>query len=226
MADKKHTQDPLDLEEAVSASEAFIIKYKNPFLIGIAAIVIVVVGFLGYKNFISEPRENKATEALFKGEQYFNASNYEVALNGDSIGYEGFLKVADEFSGTESGNLANAYAGICYAQLGEYENALKYLDKFSADDQLISPAILGTMGNCYAKLGNLDKAVSLLKEAANEADNNSLSPVFLQQAGEILLSQGKGEEAAKVFTTIKEKYFRSIQSMEVEKFIEKANLLK
>ena len=29
MAEKKHTQDPLDLEEAVSASEAFIIKYKE-----------------------------------------------------------------------------------------------------------------------------------------------------------------------------------------------------
>ena len=55
MAEKKHTQDPLDLEEAVSASEAFIIKYKNKFLAGIAAIVIVVAGVLGYQHFISEP---------------------------------------------------------------------------------------------------------------------------------------------------------------------------
>lgn len=62
-------------------------------------------------------------------------------MNGDSIGYKGFLKVADEFSGTAAGNLANAYAGICYAQLGKYEDAVKYLDKFSAKDQLVSPAI-------------------------------------------------------------------------------------
>ena len=55
MANQKHTQDPLDLDEAMSASEAFIIKYKNKFLIGIAAIVIVVGGILGYKHFISEP---------------------------------------------------------------------------------------------------------------------------------------------------------------------------
>ena len=224
MADKKHTQDPLDLEEAVSASEAFIIKYKNPFLIGIAAIVIVVVGFLGYKNFISEPHENKATEALFKGEQYFNASNYEVALNGDSIGYEGFLKVADEFSGTESGNLANAYAGICYAQLGEYENALKYLDKFSADDQLISPAILGTMGNCYAQLNQLDKAAATLVKAANKADSHALSPIYLIQAGQIYEKLGKNSEAVSAYTTVKEKYFNSYQAMEIDKYIERASI--
>ena len=54
MADKKQTQDPLDLEVAMSASEAFIIKYKNKFLTGIAAIVIVVGGVLGYQHFISE----------------------------------------------------------------------------------------------------------------------------------------------------------------------------
>ena len=87
MANQKHTQDPLDLDEAMSASEAFIIKYKNKCLIGIAAIVIVVGGFLGYKNFISEPNEIKAAEALFKGEQYFGNSSYEIALNGDSLGY-------------------------------------------------------------------------------------------------------------------------------------------
>ena len=33
------------------------------------------------------------------------------------------------------------------------EEAVKYLNKFSADDQLVSPALLGTMGNCYGPYG-------------------------------------------------------------------------
>lgn len=224
MADKKHTQDPLDLEQAVSASEAFIIKYKNPFLITIAAIVVIVVAFLGYKNFISEPNENKATEALFRGEQYFGASNYEVALNGDSLGYEGFLNIADKFSGTASGNLANAYAGICYSQMGEYEKALKYLDKFSADDQLISPAILGTMGNCYAQMGELDKAAATLVKAATKADSHALSPIYLIQAGQIYEKLGKSSEAINAYTLVKEKYYNSYQAMDIDKYIERANI--
>ena len=119
MAEQKHIQDPLDLDQAMSSSEAFIIKYKNKFLAGIAAIVIVVGGVLGYQHFLSEPNEKKASEALFRGEQYFMADNYEFALNGDSLGFEGLLNVANEFGGTAAGKLANAYACICYAQLGQ-----------------------------------------------------------------------------------------------------------
>ena len=224
MAEKKHTQDPLDLEEAMSSSEAFIIKYKNKFLAGIAAIVIVVGGVWGYQHFISEPNEKKASEALFRGEQYFIADNYELALNGDSLGYEGFLKVADQFSGTNAGKLANAYAGICYAQLGEYENAVKYLDKFNANDQLVSPALMGTMGNCYAQLGQLEKAAATLVKAADKANSHALSPIYLIQAGQIYEKLGKKSEAVSAYQTIKNKYFNSYQAMEIDKYIERASV--
>ena len=224
MAEKKHTQDPLDLEEAMSSSEAFIIKYKNKFLAGIAAIVIVVGGVWGYQHFISEPNEKKASEALFRGEQYFIADNYELALNGDSLGYEGFLKVTDQFSGTNAGKLANAYAGICYAQLGEYENAVKYLDKFNANDQLVSPALMGTMGNCYAQLGQLEKAAATLVKAADKANSHALSPIYLIQAGQIYEKLGKKSEAVSAYQTIKNKYFNSYQAMEIDKYIERASV--
>ena len=42
MAEQKHTQDPLDMEEALSTSEAFLIKYKGRILGTIAAVVIII----------------------------------------------------------------------------------------------------------------------------------------------------------------------------------------
>ena len=224
MAQKNQTPDPLDLDQAMSSSEAFIIKYKNKFLAGIAAIVIVVGGVLGYQHFISEPNEKKASEALFRGEQYFMADNYEFALNGDSLGYEGFVKVANEFGGTDAGKLANAYAGICYAQLGQYENAVKFLDKFSANDQLVTPALMATMGNCYAQLGQLDKAAATLVKAADKANSHALSPIYLIQAGQIYEKLGKNSEAIGAYKTVKEKYFNSYQAMEIDKYIERASI--
>ena len=134
MTEHKHTNEPLNVDEELSTSEEFLIKNKNVLLGAVVALVVIVGGFLGYKHFISEPNELKASEAIFKGEQYFGADNFEVALKGDSLGYAGFVKLADEFSGTDAGNLANAYAGLCYAQLGKYEDAIKYLHKFSGDD--------------------------------------------------------------------------------------------
>ena len=198
MAEQKNQNEHLNVEDALTQSEAFLVKYKNAIIGGVVAVIIIVAGFIMYKNLYAEPREEKAQAALFKGQEYFEQDAYEQALNGDSIGYVGFLKVADEYSGTKAANLAKAYAGICYAQLGKYDEAVKMLDGFNGNDQMVAPAILGATGNCYAQLGQLDKAASTLISAADKADNNSLSPIFLMQAGEILVKQGKYDEAVKM----------------------------
>ena len=191
MAEQKKANEALNVEEALSQSEAFLIKNKKAIIGAVVAVIIIVAGIVMYKNLYAEPREEKAQAALFKGQEYFEADLYEQALNGDSIGFAGFAKIADEYSGTKAANLAKAYMGICYAHLGQ-----------------------------------LDKAASMLLSAADEADNNSLSPIYLQQAGEILVKQGKYDDAIKAYTKIKDKYFRSYQSMDIDKYIEQAKLLK
>ena len=226
MAEQKNQNEHLNVEDALTQSEAFLVKYKNAIIGGVVAVIIIVAGFIMYKNLYAEPREEKAQAALFKGQEYFEQDAYEQALNGDSIGYVGFLKVADEYSGTKAANLAKAYAGICYAQLGKYDEAVKMLDGFNGGDQMVAPAILGATGNCYAQLGQLDKAASTLLSAADKADNNSLSPIFLMQAGEILVKQGKYDDADNANTKIKDKYFQSYQAMDIDKYIEQAKLMK
>ena len=224
MSQQKNTNDLLNMEETISNSEAFLIKNKNLLLGAVIALVVIVGGYMAYTNFVSEPKELKASEAIFKGAKYFGVDNYEAALNGDSLGYAGFVKLADEFSGTKAGNLANAYAGICYAQLGKYEDAEKYLSKFDGDDLLVAPAVLGTLGNCYAQMGQLDKAAETLIKAANRANSVSLSPIYLIQAGQILEKQGKNSEAVEAYKTVKEDYANSYQAMDIDKYIERASI--
>ena len=226
MAEQKNQNEHLNVEDALTQSEAFLIKYKNAIIGGVVAVIIIVAGFIMYKNLYAEPREEKAQAALFKGQELFEQDNFEQALNGDSIGYTGFLKVASDFSGTKAANLAKAYAGICYAHLGKYDEAIKYLNDFDGTDQMVGPAVLAAAGNCYAQLDQLDKAASSLLKAADKADSNTLSPIYLLQAGEILVKQGKIEEAIKAYTTIKDKYFQSYQAMDIDKYIEQAKLLK
>lgn len=226
MAEQKNQNEHLNVEDALTQSEAFLVKYKNAIIGGVAAVVIIVVGFILYQNFYAEPREGKAQAALFKGQEYFEQDNYEQALNGDSLTYKGFLNVAEEYSGTKAANLAKAYAGLCYAQLGKYDEALKMLDGFNSNDQMVAPAILGAMGNCYAQLGQLDKAASTLLSAADKADNSTLSPIFLKQAGEILVKQGKYDDAINAYTKIKDDYFDSYVAFDIDKYIEQAKLMK
>ena len=224
MANVNEQQGALNVEETLNKSEAFFLKYKKAIIYGVLAVIVVIAGVIVYKQYVSAPREDKASTALAKGQEYFQQDLYEKALNGDGAGYAGFVKVASDYSSTEAGNLANLYAGLCYAGLGKWNEAAKYLEEFDTkDDQMISPAAEGALGNAYAHLNQLDKAVSHLKNAAKNADNNSLSPTFLIQAGEILESQGKAAEALELYKEIKEKYVYSMQSQTIDKYIERAS---
>ena len=212
------------MEESLNQSEAFFLKYKKAIIGVVIALVVIIAGIVLYKTYVSGPNEIKASTAIAKGQEYFAANNFEMALNGDSANFKGLAKLADEYSSTQAGNLANLYAGLCYAKLDKWEDAVKYLEKYDgADDQMISPAAEGALGNAYAHLNQLDNAVSHLKKAAEKADNNSLSPTFLIQAGEILESQGKNDEALKLYQTVKEKYFNSMASQTIDAYIERVS---
>ena len=208
--------------ESLNIREAFFLKNKKIILGAVAAIIVVIAGIFVYNTQISGPREDKASTMLGKGQTYFNNEMFDQALNGDGAGYIGFAKIASEYGSTDAGNLANLYAGLCYANLGKWNEAAQYIEKFdSKGDFMISPAAEGALGNAYAHLNQLDKAVKHLTNAADKADNNSLSPTFLVQAGEILESQGKAEEALKLYQKVKTKYFNSMQYQSIDKYIER-----
>lgn len=212
------------MEQTLNQSEAFFLKYKKAIIATVIAIVVIIAGVVLYKTYVSGPQEIKASTAIAKGQEYFAANDFQKALNGDSASFKGFIKLAEEYSSTAAGNLANLYAGLSYAKLDKWEDAVKYLEKFDgSDDEMISPAAEGALGNAYAHLNQLDKAVAHLKKAAEKADNNSLSPTFLIQAGEILESQNKKDEALKLYQTVKEKYFNSMPYQTIDAYIERVS---
>lgn len=216
--------------ENISKSEDFLLKNKKTILYAVIALIVIIAGIILYNNFVKAPREAKASTELAKGQTMFANQQFAQALNGDSTGYAGFVKIASDYSSTPAGNLANLYAGLCYANLDKWEDAVKFLDKYSpANDEMVSPAAVAALGNAYAHVKQLDKAVDALKKAAKMADsqaldntNNSLSPTFLIQAATILESQNKKDEALKIYQDIKKKYVNSAVAAEIDKYIERA----
>ena len=202
-------------EQQVNKTEAFFEKNKKTIIIAVIAIIVVVVGGILFNNYYLEPRANEASTELAKSQELFSSEQYDKAL-------VGFQKVAADYSSTDAGNLAQLYIGLCQANLGKWQEAVDALESFSGrGDKMITPAAEGALGNAYAHLKQLDKAVEHLKKAAKLADNNSLSPTFLIQAGEILESQGKKDEALKLYQQVKDKYFNSMQYQTIDKYIER-----
>lgn len=218
--------------EKTNNKEDFFLKFKKQIITGVVVVLLVVAGAILYNVFVAGPREDKASTAIAKGEQYFNEEQFDKALNGDGAGYVGFVKIASDYSSTDAGNLAKLYAGLSFYNLGKYTEAVTYLEKFSTKgDAMVSPTATAALANAYAQTGNVDKAISTLKKAADMADNkaddvnNSISPTFLLQAGKLLESQKKNDEALKIYQDIKKKYVNSslVQSSEIDKYIERVS---
>ena len=212
---KDNVKNAPELEQEVTKTEAFFEKNKKAIIYGVVFIIAIIAGYILCDTYYLKPRANEANTELAKSQQLFDEQQYDKALTG-------FQKVADEYGSTDAANLAQLYIGICQANLGKWQEAVDALESFSGkDDQMISPAAEGALGNAYANLNQLDKAVEHLKKAAKMADNNTLSPVYLIQAGEILESQGKKSEALQLYQQVKEKYVNSMQYQSIDKYIER-----
>ena len=212
---KDNVKNAPELEQEVTKTEAFFEKNKKAIIYGVVFIIAIIAGYILCDTYYLKPRANEANTELAKSQQLFDEQQYDKAL-------AGFQKVADEYGSTDAANLAQLYIGICQANLGKWQEAVDALESFSGkDDQMISPAAEGALGNAYANLNQLDKAVEHLKKAAKMADNNTLSPVYLIQAGEILESQGKKSEALQPYQQVKEQYVNSMQYQTIDKYIER-----
>jgi len=206
------------VEEAFSKTEQFIEQYQQIILIVVGVIIVIVLGYFGFKRFYLAPKEKDAQSQMFMAEKYFEQDSLKKALNGDGQ-YLGFLAVIDEFGMTKSANLAHYYAGICYLKMGQYETALEQLNKFSSSDEFVGPMAKGAMGDANMELKQVQKAADLYMDAAEMKKNEFTSPMFLMKAGMAYEELGNYEKALKVYKQLKEKYARSNEGREIDKYI-------
>jgi tetratricopeptide (TPR) repeat protein len=212
------------VESALSRSERFIEKNQKILMAVVAGIVIVVGGYLAYNRWYIEPLDEEANSQMFVAEQYFERDSFNLALNGD-LNYPGFLTIIDEYSSTKAGNLATYYAGICYLQMGKFNEAIEYLTDFKSKDKMLMPIALGATGDAYLELKQLDKAADYYIKAGNFSENQFTAPLYLMRAGTVLENLKDYKGALKQYNVIKEKYRNSAEGRLIDKYIAKAELL-
>lgn len=229
MAKKTKASDPSQAEqnvgEILSKTDKFIDKYWKQILIGVAAVILIVIGIIVFRHSYLVPKERNAEIALFPAQQHFANQQWDLALNGDTIGSDGFLDIIDDYSGTSSANLAKAYAGLCQYKLGDYEGALKNLKSYSTKDVLFAAQIQGAIGDCQVNLGNVKQGIDFFKKAASKANSKILSPIYLQKAGIAYESLQDYKSALEMYTSIKTQYPESMEANSIDKYIERAKAL-
>ncbi|MBP5643153.1 MAG: tetratricopeptide repeat protein [Bacteroidales bacterium] len=215
---KKDEERLEQIESTLGKTEMFVENNKKTITIAVIAVVVVVLAIFGIKKFVMEPREEAAEKAMFHAEQLFRADDYATALNGDG-NFDGFLEVINEYGGTKSGNLAKCYAGLCYLNMGEFENAIKYLKEFKGKDQFMKPLAMGAMGDAYLELDNVAEAASCYEKAAKDTKNITTAPMFLMKAGYTYEMLENYNKALEMYTIIRDEYPTSTEGFHVLKNI-------
>jgi tetratricopeptide (TPR) repeat protein len=209
------------VEEALSKTEKFIEQNQKMLTIIVGVIIVVVLGFFGFKKLYVGPRETEARQQMFMAERYFEMDSLDLALNGDGM-YPGFLGIIDDYGITASANLAHYYTGIIYLNKGNFDEAIHHLKKFKSKDQVVSVMAKGAIGDAYMEKNDVASAVSYYRTAAEMQDNEFSAPIFYLKAGMAYELQGKYSEALEMYEKIKISYPASIEAREIEKYIAKA----
>ena len=201
------------LDQTASKTEEWVARNQKYIFGIVAAIALVTVGYVLYQKFIAQPKEDEAATAMFEAQQNFQKavdgtksdSLFALALKG-SEGQYGLKELAEKFSGTDAGNLANYYAGIAYLNTGKYAEAIAALEKFKSDDTMLSVLAVGAVGDAHAQLNHMKEALESYVKASDMNKNDLTTPRFLLKAGQTALAMGNKADALKYFNEIKEKY--------------------
>jgi tetratricopeptide (TPR) repeat protein len=224
MAKKNDTNNGIqNIEVTLTKTEQWLEDNYKPLLYGLS-VIVVIVGLIWLVKFMGDKRSKVAQAEMFAAEQYFAQDSMKLALNGGGNNL-GFLDIIKTYGRTKAGKLAEYYAGICYMQLGEYQNAIDHLKKYTIRDEILAPEAVALTGDAYVELGQKDKGISLYLKAAELASNNFHSPLYLMKAGEMYEVTGDLNKALEVYNKIKDNYPESTEGRSIDKYIARVKVL-
>ena len=214
----KQDEQLQEVIEALTGAGKWIEDNSNLISWIVCGIAVVVMAIIAINRYVIQPKGLEASNENAKAVVYFMAGDFDKALMGDDAECIGFEAIADDYKLYQQGKLAALYAGICYYEKGEYEDAAKYLKRFDADDLNIDPAASQLLGDAYVEFGEYRKAAKAF-EAAAEAGNDLIAPMSLKKAGLVYLHEGQNHKALKAFQAIKDNYPTSAEAQDIDKYI-------
>lgn len=227
MAKKLKTDTGIEkVENVLGKTEEYIQNNKKSLTVIISVIVLIILGYVSYKYLYIPSKSKSAAADSFKAEKYlsdaikYDSINlYKNALNGDGQSI-GFIKIADDYSMTKLGNLANYSAGIAFLHTGDFKKAIEYFNKYEAEDELTASLAFGCTGDAYSELKDYKNAIIFYNKAI-EFNNKFTAPLYLEKIGRVYYSQKNYKSSLDSFKKILKKYNESSQAVLAEKYIYK-----
>ena len=219
---KESTKGIENVEQTLTKTEQFLEQNYKPLLYVLVG-AVVLVGIVWLIRMRTNKQNDEALSQMFMAEEYFAQDSLQLALYGDGNNL-GFIDIANEYKMTKSGKLANFYAGSCLMHMGQFEEAMDYLNKYTVRDEILAPEAKGLIGDAKVELGDTDEGIKYYLEAAEMADNSFHTPIYLMKAGMLRESDGDYSGALKLFQQIKDKFPESNEGRNIDKYIARVKM--
>lgn len=195
-----------DLDKDALQTERFLERYTKQLSIVFGVLVLGVLGYFAYQQFVIEPKNEDATKSYLIAQKNMSEGKDEEALGGKTAANPGFMGTYNEYSNTAAGKLSGYNAGLLEFKKGNYQKAYDLLDQFSSKNKVLVAMKYGAMADCQTNLNKNDDALSLLDKASAASDDPYTIYYFTKKAGILALAMKKNAEAKKYFASIDEKY--------------------
>lgn len=209
-------EDPDALAGQLERAEDFFEQNRNIVLGVLGGIVLLVVGFFGYRYYVSSQDETAQVE-LFPSVYQLEADSLKKSLNGDGK-TPGMLSVADNYGSTPAGNLAEFYAGITLLKQGKYDDAIERLKSFSSSDLLVQGRAYALTGDAYMEKKSFDEAADYYRKAADYKPNKFFTPGYLMKLAVAYEQAKQNDKAIAAYNEIIEKYSQSAEVGNAKKY--------
>lgn len=208
-------QDPL--LDSYARVQNFYVEYKNVVIATAIAVVLIIGLSVGY-YFYSSSQEDQARQLMGYAEQYYLNGNYENALYGSEEDFTvGFKQIINNYSGTDTGNLARYYAAVSEYNLGNTEQALAYMEEYEVPEGILGVGAISFKGVLLTELGRHSEAAEAYMEAANWDENTSTTPYNLLQAAYAYSDAGNEQQAIEQAEKIVSEYPDSPQTVDARR---------
>jgi predicted negative regulator of RcsB-dependent stress response len=203
-------ESPEALATEIGKAQSLIEKNKSILSIIGGAILLGVVGYLGYKWYANK-QDEEGQAALYSLVNKFDTDSTKGLA-------KEFVKVADDFGMSKAGNLAHFYAGVSSLKEGKFDEAIEQLKDFSSTDLLVQARAYSLIGDAYSEKKSYSDAVDYYKKASDYKPNKFFTPVYLMKLATAYEANKENDKALEAYTTIVEKYEESQESALAKKY--------
>lgn len=187
--------------------------------IGVGVLVIGILGYLLYRQFVWKPANEKSKDSYWEGLNYAVKDSTAVAID--------FLESeVKKYDGKVGGEVAQFVLARQLMTNKDFKGAIKQLEGVDLEDTYVSIMAIGLHADCLSDMKKYEDAANKYLEAADMLENELTTPMYLMKAGLCAEEIKNFPKAAELYQRIVDDFPTYSGQNQVEKYLARASIKK